>query len=326
MKMITSYRQFGLIVSLAILLIIASIITPNMFTSESLLSMLRNNSVFALLAVGMMLVLITGGIDLSVASTLSLTGVITSMLMSENQSVPSFVWVLFAIFVGGICGLINGFLIGKLKMVPMIATLGTMYIYRGLAFLMSKGEWLFPHQFTVGYVALADKKFFGLYSIIWIAIITLIIAGIFLGYTTTGRRIYTIGTSLESAKIAGVKESNVKIVAYTLGGILAGIAGILYTANYSICFYGMGEGFEMQAIAICILGGVSISGGRGRIDGVAIGFVIMSLITYFISMLPGLSVWQEAIQGAIIIATVMLNIYIGKLEMKRALKERGALI
>ena len=115
-------------------------------------------------------------------------------------------------------------------------------------------------------------------------------------------------------------------MAFTICGALAGLSGMLYTANYSICYYGMGEGYEMQAIAICILGGVSITGGRGKIDGVIIGFLMMSVITYFISLLPGLSVWQDAIQGAIIIIAVGINLFTLRSSEKRVLKERGALI
>jgi rhamnose transport system permease protein len=297
-----------------------------MFTANSIISMLRNNSVYALLAVGMMMVIITGGIDLSVASTLSITGVITSLLMHHNQSVPVFAWVIAALVIGGFCGLINGFLVGKFKMVPMIATLGTMYAYRGLAFLISGGTWLFPHQFTPEYIAFADKRFLGINNIIWITMVVFILAGIFLGYTASGRRIYAIGTNVESARISGIKDSNIKMMAYSICGALAGLAGMLYTANYAICYYGMGEGYEMQAIAICILGGVSIVGGKGRIDGVVIGTIIMSIISYFISLLPGLSVWQDAIQGGIIIIAVALNIYILKMGEKRVLRERSALI
>jgi len=115
-------------------------------------------------------------------------------------------------------------------------------------------------------------------------------------------------------------------MAFTICGILSGLAGMLYTANYAIGNYGMGDGYEMQAIAICILGGVSINGGKGKIDGVIIGVLMMSVIAYFISLLPGLSVWQNAIRGAIIIVAVAINLFTAKRAEQRALKERGALI
>lgn len=326
LKRMMNARNTGLLVGFAILLIVAYIITPSMYSFNSILSMLQNNAVYALLAVGMMLVLITGGIDLSVASTLGLSGVICSSLMSDNTQLPAFLWVLLGILIGMLCGALNGFLVGYLKMVPMIATLGTMYIYRGFAFLASGGKWWFPHQFTQGYLNFATGKIFGIYNILWITVLIFIIVGIFLNYMVPGRRIYAIGTSKESSKVSGINEAKVTFMAFTICGGLAGLAGMLYTANYAICNYGMGEGYELQAIAICILGGVSITGGRGRIDGVLIGVLMMSVITYFISLLPGLSVWQDAIQGGIIIVAVAINMFTTKLNEKRVLKERGTLI
>ena len=138
--------------------------------------------------------------------------------------------------------------------------------------------------------------------------------------------IYAIGTNRESAQIAGIKEQRVIFLAMTICGMFAGLSGMLYTANYATCSYMIGDSYEMTAIAICILGGVSITGGKGKVDGVIIGFLMMSVITYFISLLPGLSVWSDAIQGAIIIAAVALNIFTEHSAKKRALKERGALI
>jgi len=325
-RKITQYRNFGLLVGMIILIILGLIITPAMFTMDSIISMLRNNSIYAILAIGMMFVLLTGGIDLSVGSTLALTGVVSSLLMSTNPGIPAVIWVLVSILIGALCGFVNGFLIGKLNMIPMISTLGTMYAFRGLAFLISGGSWLFPHLFTPGYTWYSGGNFLGIYNITWIAIILFILAAIFLSITKPGRRIYAIGTSSESSKVSGINEGNVKILSYTLCGALSGLAGMLYTANHAISFYGMAEGFEMQAIAICILGGVSIVGGKGRIDGIVISTVMMAFISYFISLLPGLSVWQDAIQGGIIIIAVVINIITLKMADKRTLKEKGALI
>ena len=319
-------RNFGLILGLCVLLAVAAVLTPSLFSMNSIISMLQNNAVYGLLAIGEMMVIITAGIDISIGAILSLSGVVCCRLMAENPSVPAIVWILLALVIGAVCGAVNGILVGYFKMVPMIATLGTMYAFRGFSFLFSGGQWWFPHQFTEGYLNFATKKMLGIPSILWILIIVFVLAIIFLGYTSKGRRIYAIGTNRESSQIAGIKEPRVVFLAMTLCGMLAGLAGMLYTANYATCSYSIGESYEMTAIAICILGGVSISGGKGKVDGVIIGFLMMSVITYFISLLPGLSVWSDAIQGAIIIAAVVLNIYMERSAEKRALKERSALI
>lgn len=319
-------RNFGLLLGLMVLLIVAAIITPSMYSLNSIVNMLQNNAVYGLLAIGQMMVILTGGIDISMGATLSLAGVVCSRLMAENPTVPSMVWVLLALVTGALCGAFNGILVGYFKMVPMIATLGTMYAYRGFSFLFSGGQWWFPHQFTQGYLKFATLRMAGVPAILWILAFIFILAVLFLGYTSRGRRIYAIGSNRESSQVAGIKEARVIFLAMTICGMLSGLAGMLYTANYATCSYSIGQSYEMTAIAICILGGVSIKGGKGKVDGVMIGFLMMSVITYFISLLPGLSVWSDAIQGAIIIAAVGLNIYMERSAEKRARIERSALI
>jgi rhamnose transport system permease protein len=325
-KELGNYRYMGLVIGLIVILVASAIFTPAMFTFNSLSSMLRNNSVYAILAIGIMVVLITGGIDLSIASTLALSGVVTTMLMRSNPGVPSFMWIFVSAGIGALCGAVNGFLIGKLNMIPLIVTLGTMYIFRGLAYLISGGSWYFPHHFPDSFKFFAQGTFLGIYNITWIVILLFIFMALFLSLFKPGRRIYAIGTSDDSAKVTGIKTANVKFIAYVICGALAGLAGMLYAANYAVCYYGIAEGNEMQAIAICILGGVSITGGKGRIDGVIISLIIMSFIGFFIGLLPNMSVWQDAIQGLIIIIAVGINIFTGKLTFNRALKERGKII
>lgn len=326
MKKITGYRNIGLVFGLIVLLVLAAVLTPSMFTVNAILSMLRNNAVYVFLAVGMMVVIITGGIDLSIGSILAFASVVCTSLMSAHPEIPSIVWVLLSLLIGFLCGAFNGFVVGYLKIVPMIATLGTMYIYRGFAFLASGGNWWFPHQISQSYQNWASMKILGIYSILWIAALVFILAAWFLNYRTGGRRIYAIGTNVESAKVAGIKEARVRFMAFAISGTLAGLSGMLYAANYATCTYSIGDGYELQAVAICILGGVSIRGGKGTVDGVFIGWLMMSVITQFISLLPGLSVWQKTLQGLIIIIAVFINIAMNRSAEKRFLKERGALI
>ncbi len=323
---IKNNRNFGLLAGFAVILIAARILTPRMYSVNSIMNMLRNYSIYAFLSAGMMLVIITGGIDLSIGSTLSLVGVICSFGLIVHPGIPGIVWLFLGMLIGLVCGLVNGFLVGYLKIVPMIATLGTMYIYRGMSFLLSGGAWCFPQHYTESYTNIALRKIAGVNSIIWIAIIVFVLLGIFMEFTTGGRRIYAVGTNEESARIAGINKARVLLLAYGLEGMLAGVAGMLYTSNYALCFYGMGEGYEMTAIAICILGGVSIRGGRGKTDSVALACVLMSVITYFISLLPGLSVYQNVLQAVIIAGSVGINNYVSHLGRLSALRRKGELM
>lgn len=326
MKNLLKSRNTGLVIVLILLLIVARVVTPGMFSVNSIISMLQNNTVYALLAVGEMMVILTGGIDISIASQLAFVGITTTVLSTANPSVPGIVWVILSIVLGAVCGMINGALVGYLHMVPMICTLGTMYIFRGLAFVVSGGQWWFAANYYDNYRFWAIAKIAGVPLLVWFTVIVMILAGIFLGYTAPGRRIYAIGTSRESSAVAGVKEPTVTFYAFVICGALSGFVGMMYTANYAIGYYGMAEGFEMTAIAICVLGGVSITGGKGRMDGVAIGALVMAVVTYFISMIPGMSVWQKALQGGIIIVAVAINYFTERSAEKQALKERGALI
>lgn len=326
LRKILNYRELGLVIALILLLIAAKIFTPAFYGFDSVMSMLTNNAVYTVLAVGVALPLLTGGIDISIGAILAVSGISVTELMIAFPKIPSFIFVITGILIGCVCGFINGFLIGKLKIVPMIVTLGTMYIYRGLAYVISNGEWAFPHMFTVEFMNITQRKICGVNAIVIWTVLLLIISGVYLEYTKAGRRLFAVGSNEESAQIAGIKTADVKLFAYILCGACAGLAGVFYSSNYAMINSDIGSGYEMTAIAICILGGVSITGGRGRIDGITISAVVLSIATYLLSLLPGFSVWQNALQGMIIIVAVVINIFNGKLADKRMLTERGKLI
>jgi len=325
-KKITGAREFGLTVAFAVLIVLALIITPDLFQVETLLSNLRNYAYVGIMVLGMMGVIITGGIDLSVGSTLALTGAITATILNNaydnKTNFPTFVLVIIGIAVGAVCGFINGVLIGKLKVQPMIATLATMYIYRGAAYIVSGGTWITASKLTDGFKNLTTGKFLGIYHIIWYLIILIAIFAVFYRYTTSGRRFYAVGTNEESAKIIGIKTDRVKILAYTVMGTLAGFCGILFVSNLAIFNASIGDGVELDVIAICVLGGVSIVGGKGTLLGAVIAFLMMTIVSAFLSMITGMSVWSDALKGLIIVVAVLVNVITAYMSEKRTLKER----
>ncbi len=320
-KKLIDNRQIGLLGAIAVLLILAVFLTPSLFQLGTIHLTIRNYSVVGILVLGMMAVILTGGIDLSIGSELALSGMLTSLLMAEHPEIPVLLLIVIGVAVGLLCGLINGVLVGKLYIQPIIATLATMNIYRGATYFVSGGKWVTSSQYTDSFAHLSGGQF-GLYNIIWFLLVLSVLMSIFLAYTKYGRRLYAVGSNEKSSRIAGIKASNIKILAYVIMGGLAGLAGILYSANYKSFAPNIGIGMEMDVIAICVLGGVSITGGRGNFKSVVTAFVMMTLVSAFLSMLPGMSLWTNALQGSIIIVAVIVNLLTERIAEKHALYSR----
>ncbi|PKM68283.1 MAG: ABC transporter permease [Firmicutes bacterium HGW-Firmicutes-2] len=323
LKSIVKNRSFGLMMACVVLLILASQLTPQLLTVKSLNDMLKNNSIAGILAIGMLMVLVTRGIDLSIAATMVFSGLVISMINADNPEVPIFALVLLAILIGTVIGIYNGLLVSKLKLLPIIATLSTLYIVRGLAYVVSQSRWIVPANYTNSYKSFAVGNLFGVNNLIITGIIMFFIFYVILTHLKFGRRIFAIGSSPDSAEVSGIKSDMVIIAVYALMGAIAGFSGFLYTSNYAIAQSTMAMGMEMDVIAICILGGVSINGGTGKISGIIIATVLFAIISSFLSMLSGLSIWTDAIKGVIIIGAVILNIYTSRSSKQRALRERN---
>lgn len=321
LKSIIEYKERSLVCVLAVVLIIAAFFTPSLYSFNSFSTLLSDNAVYGILAVGVFYVLLTGGIDISVGSILAVSGVATTSLMVVAPDIPAVVLLLIGIIVGCACGFINGFLVGKLKIVPLIATLATMYIYRGLAYVICGGRSYSPHVFTESFSSFATTSILGINSIVFWLLLVIIATGLFLGFFKSGRKIYAVGTSELSSKISGINTDNVKLVAYTLCGACAGLAGMLFASNYQVVSYDIGGGYEMTAIAICILGGVSITGGSGRIDGVVLGALIISITTYMLNLIQGFGAWHDFLQGIIILVALGINLSVRYVTYNRSLNK-----
>lgn len=322
-KTIIKDRSFGLVVACIVLLLVASQLTPQLLSVSAMNDMFKNNAISGILAIGMLMVLVTRGIDLSIAATMVFSGLMISMINADHPQIPVLILVLIGIAIGTLIGLYNGFLISKLKLLPIIATLSTLYVIRGLAFVISKSRWVVPANFTDSYKAFAAKNLLGVNQLVITALVLFFVFWVFLSQLRIGRRIYAIGSSPKSAEVSGLKSDKTILLVYAIMGALAGFAGFLYTSNYAIAQSTMAMGMEMDVIAICILGGVSINGGTGRISGIIVATILFAIIGSFLSMLSGMSIWTDAIKGIIIIAAVILNIYTTRSAKKRALLERN---
>lgn len=293
------------------------------FLSNIVITQLTQNYAYtAVLAFGMLLVLLIGGIDISIGATLALSGMSTSLMMRDGYITNPVVAFAFAILIGIICGAFIGVVISKGKVIPIIATLGMQYIYRGLTYFISGTQWVSSDKMLGGYKDFALGNFLGINNLFWIVIIVFAIMIVFLKWTGFGRQIYAVGSNAEAAKISGINIDRVKIIVYTINGGIAGLAGAMYTSLYASAQGNMATGSEMDVIAACVIGGVSLNGGQGSAFGVLLGAITIAIISKSLSLVGIDAFWQQALKGAIILVAVLINVIVQRNAARRALEGR----
>lgn len=324
MKFLQKLRRssnFNTILILVAMCVILSVTVGEKFlTVSNITNVIRQFSFNALIAFGMLLVIITGGIDLSVGSVFAFSGIITCMSITK-WGCPVWAGIILGLLAGAVFGYLNGCLITMLKLPPFIATLGTMSIARGLSYGITGG-------YPIG--SLPDSfKFIGLgmvpssgpiripTPIILMAVFALFFS-FFLKRTIQGRRIYAIGGNEEATRISGVRVDRVKRLVYTLCGLMAAISGIATAARLGVGQSTAGQGYEMDAIAAVIIGGASVAGGSGTVTGVIIGAAIMGVLNNGLVLLNVSAYWQQAVLGVVIVAAVSFD------KLQSARKARNA--
>lgn len=321
---------------LVILFVFFSIAAPNFFTSESLLLVAKHVALYGILAIGMTYVIITGGIDLSVGSVVGLACMIAGGLINEGLPLKMFgvtlyfsiPWiVVITLIIGAVVGWVNGITVTRFGVAPFIATLGTMYIVRGLAMLRSNGA---TYSNIVGNKALGNTgyTFFGsdIFKIpvgaVIFAVIA-VIAAILLKKTPFGWRILSIGGNERAAKLSGVKVNKEKIIVYVISGVCAAMVGIITSSQLVASNPSTGESWEMNAIAASVLGGTSMAGGIGSIGGTIVGAFVIGVINDGMVMCGVSEFWQEVIKGLVIILAVIIDQFQRNLQAKIALQARN---
>lgn len=326
-------------IALLILLIFFSFKAPNFTQWSSIVLMVKHSSIYGLLALGMTLVIVTGGIDLSVGAVAGLSGMIAGGLMIEGirlpwiagtiyPNVPMILVIVFAVAI--IIGLVAGFLIAKVNVPAFIATLGTMYICRGAAMLRSGGA-TFPNLFgdaakgNLGFDVIGSGAIPGIdvpYSII-IFLVMAAIAAFIMKKTPMGNQIYAVGGNERAATLSGIKINKVKISVYVFSSVCAAMAGIIMTSQLRAAHPATGESWEMNAIASVVLGGTSMSGGLGTIGGTIVGILVINVLNDGMIMMGVSSFWQMVIKGIVIIVAVVIDLVQKDLQKKAALAERA---
>ncbi len=316
-------RESSLLLVMILLVAVIQWRSGGKFLSGTVINQLTQNYAYtAVLAFGMLLVLLIGGIDISIGATLALSGMSTCLMMRDGYITNPVVAFLFAILVGTLCGLVIGVVISKGKVIPIIATLGMQYIYRGLTYFISKTQWVSSDKMLAGYKDFALGNFLGINNLFWIVIIVFAAMIVFLKWTGFGRQIYAVGSNADAAKISGIHIDRVKIIVYTINGAIAGLAGAMYTSLYASAQGNMATGSEMDVIAACVIGGVSLNGGQGSAFGVLLGAITIAIISKSLSLVGIDAFWQQALKGAIILVAVLINVIVQRNAARRALEGR----
>lgn len=320
-KKISGSQEIVLALVLILLSIMIQVRSPSFLTMTSIADMLKNNAVIMLLALGMLCVLLIGGIDISVASTSAFSGMAVGLLLKYNIIENTLVLFLIAAGIGIICGVVIGAVISKGNVPPIIATMGFMYIYRGLAYTLSDNQWASAADLG-DFKNFALGKTLGINNVILIAVIFYIIFFVMMKWTSYGRKIYAVGSNSEAAAVSGINAAMIKLTVYTIMGGLCGIGGALAVSVYSSAQPNMMYGQEMDVIAACVIGGVSMNGGRGSVHGVLLGALLMAVINKALPLVGIDSIAQNTVQGVIIMAVIVLNIVMQRSTFKSSLKRR----
>lgn len=317
-KRLTTSREASLVLILIVLLIIVNILSGGTFlTPTNIGQIFRNNTLTMLMALGMLCVMLTGGIDISITSTLAFTGMVIGMLQKHGGLTNTFVLFLIAAAIGIVCGFLNGIIIAKGHLAPIICTMGFMYVWRGLAYIVSNNEWASGAD-VANFAKFGADGSAGPYIFIAVAYVLFFIV---MKWTSFGRRIYAVGSNAEAAQVSGINVDQVITSAYVIMGILAGLAGALSVSIYASAQPNMQYGKEMDVIAACVIGGVSMNGGRGSVVGTFLGALFYAIVAKALPLVGLESIWQNLIKGVIVLVVVLVNV-VTQRAMDRANLER----
>ena len=301
-----SLEKLGPLLGLIILIVVVSILNTSFLEPLNILNLLRQVAINALIAYGMTFVILTGGIDLSVGSILAFSGVLTGEMIVSG--IDPIVAVILGCIFGAIMGSINGLLVTVGKVAPFIATLATMTLYRGFTMTFTDGnpitgvgtdQYMFQ-LFGRGY-------FLGIPVPAITMVVTFILLWFILHKTSFGRKTYAIGGNEKAALISGIKVTKVKIMIYSLSGLLAALAGAILTSRLNSAQPGAGTSYELDAIAAVVLGGTSLAGGRGKIFGTLIGVLIIGVLNNGLNLLGVSSFYQMVVKGIVILIAVLID-------------------
>ncbi len=303
-RTVSAFREFSLGIVLLVFGVVMAIASPVFLTKENIEAILLALSVEGTIAVGMVILLISGGLDLSVGSTLGLTGVVTGLALTAG--LPAFPAILCGLLSALAVGVVNGLLVAKMKINPFITTLGMSIAVRGLLLVIAQGRAVLnlPEAFTV----IGQGRLFGIQYPIYVMLALVIVGDVLMRNTRFFRQNYYIGGNEKAARLSGINVDVVKIVNYCIVAALAGVAGLLITARFGSASVTVGNGTELRVITATIIGGASLSGGEGSVFGAFLGALFMGVLANALNLLGVDVYWQNLVTGLILITAVVIDV------------------
>ena len=298
-------NEIGLIIIVVLLGIVIYLINHDFLSAENIIGILRNSVFYFIIGCGLTFVLIAGELDISVGSIVGFSGLIAAILLQKG--IPVVFSIIIGIFCGLLIGYINSFIIGRLKVPPLIATLGTLYIFRGLINVITKGKTIsnLPESFK----AIAQGKLFNIPYLIFYAVIIGIISHLVLNYTKYGYNVRSVGGNKEAARVVGINVRLIQISVYLISGFICALSGILMTSRLSVGSPNVGNGLELYIVSLVIIGGTSLFGGIGSILGTLFGAIFMGTVQNGMLMVHIDPFWQNVVIGTIMILAVAIDQY-----------------
>jgi rhamnose transport system permease protein len=294
--------------ALALALFIAvTLAFPGFASPRNLSGLLDDTAILIVLALAQMLVILVRGIDLSIAANLALCGMLAALFNRSFPGAGLLPVLLITLMAGGLLGACNGLLVWRLRLPPIVVTLGTMSIYRGGIFLLSQGVWVNENEMTREFTAFPRQTYLGLTLLTWFAVLVFVTFAVALRRTRIARDFHAAGGNPHAAEYSGIDPGRMQFIAYTVCGALAGVCGYLWAARFAVAYTDIALGFELSVIAACLIGGVSIGGGTGTAMGVLLGCLFIGIIRSSLPLVGISAFWQMFINGAVILVAVLLS-------------------
>ncbi len=326
MKTLIKRREFSLFIFIILISLIIGLRAHRFLRLSNLYDILNDTAILIMVAIGQFMVIASGqgGIDLSVASGIALTGMIVAMLNQYHPSIPMPIIVIIAMVVGLGLGSFNALLVSFAGIPPIITTLGTMSIYRGFVFVLSGGEWVSADEMSESFRKLSSSHPLGITNILLFAIVIVLLAYIFTKWTKTGREIFGIGGNRVAARYVGINIKKISFLVYAISGLIVGIAGLMWVSRYASAQNDTAFGFELQTVAACVIGGVAIMGGSGTVLGVVLGAIFLGIINNALPVINLSPFYQMAIQGFVILFAIVANTVVGQRTEKNLTTKRAS--